>query len=44
MKFYFKSIIEPSNKLLTGEAFGEACEVIDIEQMLKNIVKMAGEN
>ncbi len=44
MKFSFKFTIDTANKLLICEAFGEAREVIDIEHMLKTIVKMADEN
>jgi hypothetical protein len=44
MKFSFKSIIDPSNKLLICEAFGGACEVFDIEHRLKKFVKIACED
>ena len=44
MKFSFKFTIDTANKLLICEAFGEAREVIDIQHMLKTIVKVAGKN
>jgi hypothetical protein len=44
MKFSYKFIVDPANKLLICEAFGEVHEVIDLEHMLKTIVKMAGKN
>jgi hypothetical protein len=44
MKFSFEFIIDPANKLLICEVFGVTSEVIELEHMLKSIVKMAGEN
>lgn len=44
MKFSFEFVVDPANKLLICEAFGEADDIIDIEHMLKTIVKIAGKN
>jgi hypothetical protein len=44
MKFSFEFIVDPANKLLICEAFGEIHEIIDFEHMFKTIVKMAGKN
>ncbi len=44
MTFSFEFIVDPANKLLICEAFGEVREVVDLEHMLKTIVKMAGKN
>jgi hypothetical protein len=44
MKFSFEFIVDPANKLLICEAFGEVFDVVDLEHMLKTIVKMAGKN
>lgn len=44
MKFSFEFIIDPANKLLICDAFGEVREVVDLEHMIKTIVKMAGKN
>jgi hypothetical protein len=44
MKFSFDTIVDPANKILICEAFGEVREVLDLEHMLKTVVKMAGKN
>jgi hypothetical protein len=44
MKFSFDIIVDPANKLLICEAFGEVVDVVDLEHMLKTVVKMAGKN
>jgi hypothetical protein len=44
MKFSFKFIVDPANKLLICSAFGDVVDVVDLEHMLKTIVKMAGKN
>lgn len=44
MKFSFEFIVDPANKLLICEAFGEVDELVDLEHMIKMIVKMAGKN
>jgi hypothetical protein len=44
MKFSFKFTVDPVNKLLNCEAFGDVYEIVDFELMLKTIVKMAGKN
>jgi hypothetical protein len=44
MKFSFEFVVDPANKLLICEAFGEADDIIDLEHMLKTIVKIAGKN
>ena len=44
MKFSYKFIVDPANELLICEAFGEAREIVDLEHMLKTIVKTAGKN
>lgn len=44
MKFSFEFTVDPANKLLICEAFGEVCEVVDLQHMIKTIVKMAGKN
>lgn len=44
MKFSFEFIVDPANKLLICEVNGESSKIIDIEHMLKTIVKMAGKN
>lgn len=44
MKFSFEFIVDPANKLFICEAFGEVVDVVDLEHMLKSIVKMAGKN
>jgi hypothetical protein len=44
MKFSFEFVVDPANGLLICEVFGEAHEVIDLEHMLKTIVKIAGKN
>jgi|TARA_R110000868_G_scaffold189646_5_gene432734 hypothetical protein len=44
MKFSYKFVVDPANKLLICEAFGEAHEIADLEHMLKTIVKIAGKN
>jgi hypothetical protein len=44
MKFSFEFTVDPANKLLICEAFGDVCEIVDLEHMLKTIVKMAGKN
>lgn len=44
MKFSYKFAVDPANKILICEAFGEAHEIVDLEHMLKSIVKMAGKN
>lgn len=44
MKFSFEFVVDPANKLLICEAFGEARNVIDLEHMIKTIVKIAGKN
>ena len=44
MKFSYRFIVDPANKILICEAFGEAHERVDLEHMLKTIVKMAGKN
>jgi hypothetical protein len=44
MKFSFEFITDPANKILICEAFGEVVDVLDLEHMLKTIVKIAGKN
>jgi hypothetical protein len=44
MKFSFEFVVDPANKLLICEAYGEVRDVVDLEHMLKTIVKMAGKN
>ena len=44
MKFSFEFVVDPANKILICEAFGEVHDVIDLEHMLKTIVKIAGKN
>lgn len=44
MKFSFEFVVDPANKLLICEAYGEASDVVDLEHMLKTIVKIAGKN
>jgi hypothetical protein len=44
MNFSFEFIVDPANKLLICEAFGEVRDVVDLEHMIKTIVKMAGKN
>jgi len=44
MKFSYKFIVDPANKLLICEAFGEVHAIADLEHMLKTIVKIAGKN
>lgn len=44
MKFSYNFVVDPANKILICEAFGESHEIIDLEHMLKTIVKMAGKN
>ena len=44
MKFSFEFTADLANKLLICEAYGEAREIIDLEHMLKTIIKMAGKN
>jgi hypothetical protein len=44
MKFSFEFVVDPANKILICEAFGEVDDVIDLEHMLKTIVKIAGKN
>jgi hypothetical protein len=44
MKFSLEFIVDPANKLLICEPFGEVSAVVDLEHMLKTIVKMAGKN
>jgi len=44
MKLSYEFTIDPVNKLLICEAFGEAHKIVDLEHMLKTIVKMAGKN
>ncbi|AGH44856.1 hypothetical protein C427_2747 [Paraglaciecola psychrophila 170] len=40
MKFSFEFITDPANKILICEAFGEVVDVLDLEHMLKTIVKI----
>ena len=44
MKCSLEFVVDPANKLLICEAFGEVREIVDLEHMLKTIVKMAGKN
>lgn len=44
MKFTFEFIVDPANKLLICEVFGEANEIVELEHLIKTIVKMAGKN
>ncbi|WP_339719856.1 hypothetical protein [uncultured Paraglaciecola sp.] len=44
MKFSYNFIVDPANKILICETFGEARELVDLEHLLKTIVKMAGKN
>ena len=44
MKFSFEFIVDPANKLLICEAYGESRDIVDLEHMLKTIVKTAGKN
>jgi len=44
MKFSSKFIIDPANKILICEVFGEARKIDDFEHMIKTIVKMAGKH
>tara|TARA_R110002153_G_scaffold6556_10_gene29993 strand:- start:4446 stop:4841 length:396 start_codon:yes stop_codon:yes gene_type:complete len=44
MKFSFEFEVDQANKLLICEAYGELSEVVDLEHMLKTIVKIAGKN
>jgi hypothetical protein len=44
MKFSYEFTVDPANKLLICEAYGEVHEIVDLEHMLKTIVKMAGKN
>jgi hypothetical protein len=44
MKFSFEFTVDPVNKLLICEAFGEVREIVDLQHMIKTIVKMAGKN
>ena len=44
MKFSFEFVVDHANKLLICEVFGEADDVVDLEHMIKTIVKMAGKN
>ena len=44
MKFSFEFVVDSANKLLICDVVGEAKEIIDLEHMLKTIVKLAGKN
>lgn len=44
MKFSFEFTVDPANKLLICEVLGETDDVVELEHMLKSIVKMAGKN
>jgi hypothetical protein len=44
MKFSFEFVVDQANKLLICEAVGEASDIVDLEHMLKTIVKIAGKN
>lgn len=44
MKFSFEFVVDQANKLLICEAFGEADNIVDLEHMVKTIVKIAGKN
>lgn len=44
MKFSYNFVVDSANKILICEAFGEAHQIVDLEHMLKSIVKMAGKN
>jgi hypothetical protein len=43
-RFSFQLIVDPANKFLICEAFGELLEIVEFEHMLKTIIKMAGKN
>lgn len=42
MKFLFNCEVDPVNNLLICEVRGDVSQVVDVEHMLKNVVKMAG--
>lgn len=44
MEFLFSFEVDPANKILICEAKGTASKIIQVEHMLKNIVKLAGKN
>lgn len=44
MNFSFTYEVDIPNKILICEAIGSVSKVLDIEHMLKNIVKLAGKN
>ena len=44
MAFTYEFIVDPANKILICEVFGETQEIVDLEHMLKTVVKMAGKN
>jgi hypothetical protein len=44
MKFSIEFVVDPVNKLLICEVFGVAHDIVDLEHMLKTIVKTAGKN
>jgi hypothetical protein len=44
MKFSIEFVVDPVNKLLICEVFGVAYDIVDLEHMLKTIVKTAGKN
>lgn len=44
MAFTYEFIVDPANKILICEVFGETHEIVDLEHMLKTVVKMAGKN
>ncbi|MEP1446988.1 MAG: hypothetical protein ABJK37_12815 [Paraglaciecola sp.] len=44
MALTYEFIVDPANKILICDVFGETEEIVDLEHMFKTIVKMAGKN
>ncbi|MGS2720359.1 hypothetical protein [Paraglaciecola aestuariivivens] len=44
MNFSFELVVDPANELLIVDVVGKVSLVVDVEHMLKNVIKMAGKH